>query len=200
LPSPTRPDRRNEPSYRSFLEDRGRPTSIRYCQRKGTRTHHRCVPRPPRYTICGFRKETIAGIHRYGRDEFDVPVRGEASIFVSSFFRGRPACWFPKIERCAKYRGQALGGAEQINILPDEPDIDSRGALSTDRHGVRPRDAPARAAGGQQWSLGARRWPPCAPPACVEFYQYSPALELRRGGSLGPLLRCGNGEGLRVHD
>jgi hypothetical protein len=40
---------------------------------------------------CGFRKETITGIHRYGRDAFDVPVRGEASLFVSaSSSVGRP--------------------------------------------------------------------------------------------------------------
>jgi hypothetical protein len=33
---------------------RGLQTSIHYPQRKGTRTHHRCVPRPPRYIICRF--------------------------------------------------------------------------------------------------------------------------------------------------
>src|SRR5215472_16508686 len=48
--------------------DRGRQTSIHYRQRKGTRTHHRCVLRPPRYTICGFRKETIAGTQSNERD------------------------------------------------------------------------------------------------------------------------------------
>ena len=31
---------------------------IHYRQRKGTRTHHRCVPRPPRYTICRFGQRT----------------------------------------------------------------------------------------------------------------------------------------------
>src|SRR5215469_16418680 len=39
---------------------RGLQTSIHYPQRKGTRTHHRCVPRPPRYTICRFSQETVA--------------------------------------------------------------------------------------------------------------------------------------------
>ena len=44
-----------------------RPQS-HYRQRKGTRTHHRCVPRPPRYTICRFSQRTFAGARGSERD------------------------------------------------------------------------------------------------------------------------------------
>src|SRR6516162_6596504 len=43
-------------------------TSIHYRQRKGTRTHHRCVPRPPRYTICRFSQGTFARTRDNGRE------------------------------------------------------------------------------------------------------------------------------------
>ena len=46
----TRLDQRNGPSHRSFLDDRGRPTSIRYRLRKGTRTHHPSLSRGRRDT------------------------------------------------------------------------------------------------------------------------------------------------------
>jgi hypothetical protein len=123
---------------------------------------------------------------------------GEASLFVLSF--GRRACWVPKVGRGAKYRGQALGGTEQINILPDEPGIDSRGrsqpiATRLGRETLRLGRAADNNGG---WALVVGRRP--RRPLASEFYQYSPAPDLRRGGSLGPLLRCGNGEGLRVHD
>ena len=39
------------------------PDLNHYRQRKGSRTHHRCVPQPPRYTICPFSYPTFAGMH-----------------------------------------------------------------------------------------------------------------------------------------
>src|SRR6516225_11347940 len=65
---------------------RGRLTSIHYCQRKGARTHHRCVPRPPRYTILR-RIRVIAG--RSGEGLLTEPTtatqpRRQEPLFMSS--------------------------------------------------------------------------------------------------------------------
>jgi hypothetical protein len=82
---------------------------------------------------CGFRKETIAGVRRNGRDAFGVRVRGEASLFVLSF--GRRACWVPKVGAARNTVVKPSEAQNKYTFCPMNPVSIAGGALNRSPRG-----------------------------------------------------------------
>src|SRR5882724_7173960 len=101
FPSPTHQDPRNAPSHRSFLDARGRTDLDPLIVAEGdAHSASKTEPQPPRYTICGFRKETIAGMRRNGRDA-QIPDVWATPIGPLGSTRSGPSASTPRISHDA---------------------------------------------------------------------------------------------------